>query len=102
MPWNFVLTDDFEISERGCLCWIMGDDASCHWVWWSLKDGRYLRVNVVPDNYPGVFVAVVQHASDQELEQHILNNFGGWNCRHSKLVRVPGRQSVPEVEEVDE
>jgi hypothetical protein len=96
--WQFLFADDFDMNERGCTLFLSAEGSD--WIaYWDLKHGRYLRVAIVPDSYPGISVTVAQHDTEEAFVQHIRDTYANWMVRHSNIDALPAKRFVDGIDD---
>jgi hypothetical protein len=84
MPWQFVLTDDFEVNGRGAALWLESPARTRHVFLWDLKDGRYLRVVMERGDEAGCRVTVAK-LKPEEIVKAVGIAYHDWFVRASTI-----------------
>ena len=87
-----VMMSDFNEDGRG-VTWLLPEEGNHHYILKRLTIGRvvggaraasradyWLQVEVIPDNYPGLTMNVINN-TEAQLADHINKTFGGWVVR---------------------
>jgi len=78
------LEKGLHFCERG-ETWLICDDQ--HIAWFSIDDNLWIEASIVPGNYPGFNITVIE-SSTEKLAAHIQKVCAGWFARKCNIEGV--------------